>query len=239
MNLKDFWNASDVSWPPIKKFKMGSWTIREGGGGGNRVSATSLNNSNSFLKTDIVLAETAMKTLGQPYIFRIGKEEIKLDLTLEKFGYNIVTPSYIYGCDIDRVSNFDIPPITTFNVWPPLEIMKKIWIEGGMSENRISVMQRSKGEKTTILGRASNKVAGCAFVSIYNGISMVHSVFVHPSFRLKGLGRYMLYKSAQWAKDRGSSYITLQVTEQNKGARSLYSNLGMEVIGSYHYRVKF
>ena len=49
----------------------------------------------------------------------------------------------------------------------------------------------------------------------------------------------MLYKSAQWAKDRGSSYITLQVTEQNKGARSLYSNLGMEVIGSYHYRVKF
>ena len=88
MNLKDFWNASDVSWPPIKKFKMGSWTIREGGGGGNRVSATSLNNSNSFLETDIVLAETAMKTLGQPYIFRIGKAEKKLDLTLEKLGYN-------------------------------------------------------------------------------------------------------------------------------------------------------
>ena len=198
-----------------------------------------MSNSNSFLKTDIALAEMEMKALGQPYIFRIGTEEKKLDLTLEKFGYNIVTPSFIYGCDIDRVSNFDIPPITTFNVWPPLEIMKKIWIEGGMSENRLSVMQRSKGEKTTILGRASNKVAGCAFVSTYNGISMVHSIFVHPNFRLKGLGRYMLYKSAQWAKERGSLHITLQVTEQNKGARSLYSNLGMEVIGSYHYRVKF
>jgi len=239
MNLKDFWNASDVCWPPIKKLEIGPWTIREGGGGGNRVSATSLNNSNSFLDTDIVCAEAAMKALSQPYIFLIGKEERELDFTLETLGYNIVTPSVIYGCDIDRVSNFDIPPITTFNVWPPLEIMKKIWIEGGVSESRLSVMERSKGEKTTILGRVSNVVAGCAFVSIYSGISMVHSVLVHPNFRRKGLGRYMLNESAKWASGRGSSYIALQVTEQNNEARSLYKNLGMEVKGSYHYRVKF
>jgi len=31
MNLKDFWNASDVCWPPIKKLEIGPWTIREGG----------------------------------------------------------------------------------------------------------------------------------------------------------------------------------------------------------------
>ena len=45
--------------------------------------------------------------------------------------------------------------------------------------------------------------------------------------------------SAKWASGRGSSYIALQVTEQNNEARSLYKNLGMEVKGSYHYRVKF
>ena len=43
MTPSSFWTASEVCWPPLNKKFIGPWIIREGEGGGNRVSSTTAN----------------------------------------------------------------------------------------------------------------------------------------------------------------------------------------------------
>ena len=61
----DLFNAIDETWPPRTLTKLEDWIIREGCGGGQRVSATSGSG-------DIVAAEKAMIALGQNKLFMVG-----------------------------------------------------------------------------------------------------------------------------------------------------------------------
>ena len=131
-----------------------------------------------------------------------------------------------------------VPPMTVFNIWPPLRIMKDIWKIGGTTDSRMAVMARCKVRKTAILGRIENKVAGCAFISEYKGIAILQSLFVLPNYRRKGLAGFIISESVKWASYKESSYLALMTDKYNKEARGLYDSLGMTVIDNYHYRVK-
>jgi hypothetical protein len=43
-------------------------------------------------------------------------------------------------------------------------------------------------------------------------------------------------EAAFWAQDQGASHLALAVTQGNTGGNALYSSLGMQVVGQYHYR---
>ena len=236
MNSELFWRASDICWPPIQKKTVGPWVIREGGGGGSRVSSTTPIGDCS--RKDISLAEREMHGLGQSNVFQIRRKDKELDLLLSKKGYSLVDRTVIYKCNIAEISCLSVPSVTTFDIWPPLNMMKIIWDKGGITDGRLSVMRRCKVKKTTILGRIENKAAGCAFVSQSNGISIIQSLFVLPKYSRKGLARHVIIEAAKWGEKEGSSYLALMVGKHNKRARSLYDGLGMKVLESYHYRVK-
>ena len=69
MTPNSFWAASETCWPPLNKKNIGPWVIREGEGGGNRVSSTTANDF--FTKEDIFIAENHMQLLNQKNIFQI------------------------------------------------------------------------------------------------------------------------------------------------------------------------
>lgn len=236
MNSELFWHASDLCWPPIRKKTIGPWVIREGGGGGSRVSSTI--SAGDYSKEDVSLAEREMQMLGQSNIFQIRNSDEDLDILLRKKGYSLVDETVIYKCKIGEISCLNVPPVTTFNVWPPLSIMESIWDKGGINDARLSVMRRCNVRKTAILGRIENKAAGCAFVSHSEGVSIIQSVFVLPQYRRKGLARYIITEAAKWGVEEDTSYLALMVSKYNKEARNLYDGLGMKRIDSYHYRVK-
>jgi ribosomal protein S18 acetylase RimI-like enzyme len=66
---------------------------------------------------------------------------------------------------------------------------------------------------------------------------MVHALEVRPEARRKGLARHIMRHASAWAEGQGAKYLALAVTRANVGANALYSSLGMEVVGQYHYRM--
>lgn len=97
-------------------------------------------------------------------------------------------------------------------------------------------MERAVGPKTTFLGRCDDQPAGTLFVALDGDIAMVHAVEVSSPHRRKGLAKHMMAAAAFWAQDRGARHLALLTTKENGAANPLYASLGMDVVGSYHYR---
>lgn len=221
----------EATWPPAGRQTLGPFTLRDGAGGGKRVSAASLDGP--FTEADLDALEAGMT---QPLVL-VRAEEIALDTALAARGWAIVDPVLAYAAPVARLTA-DLPGLTAFPHWPPLQIARSIWARGGIGPARLAVMDRVRGPKAALLGRIDDRPAGVAFVACHGTEAMVHAVEVRDSHRRQGLGRSLLQASANWAADQGAARLSLVVTRQNAAACALYARLGMEVVGEYHYRLK-
>jgi ribosomal protein S18 acetylase RimI-like enzyme len=233
LNTNDLFDVVEATWPAATETQVGPWLIRDGQGGGKRVSAA--RPLGSVAQDDVALAVSEMEKLGQPALFSLRPEDGELDSILAHLGYEVLDPSILF---VGPIFEGEAPPVTAFDIWPPLQIMKDVWAEGGIGPGRIAVMERVAGPKTSILGRISDRAAGCAFVAMHQTTAMVHAVEVLPDYRRNGLARNMMYAAARWAKEHGAEHFALVTTGSNVAAQSLYSSLGMSVVGRYHYRIK-
>jgi len=221
----------EATWPPASRRRLGPFTLRDGAGGGKRVSAASLDGP--FTEADLDALEAAM---AEPLMLvRAGDDA--LDAALDARGWRIVDPVVAYAAPVARLVA-DLPRLTAFPHWPPLEVARSIWAEGGIGPARIAVMERVTGPKAALLGRIDDRSAGVAFVACYGAEAMVHALEVRSSHRRQGLGIKLLHAAANWADAQGATRLSLVVTRQNAAARALYARLGMEVVGEYHYRMK-
>lgn len=224
------------TWPPAAVTRVGPWTIREGKGGGKRVSAASA--AGAWDEGDLPAAEAAMEAIGQPQLFIIGAGEDALDQALAARGYRVVDPVLAYSGATTDLGAGPIAPLAAFAHWPPLAVARDLWAEGGIGPARLAVMDRVAGPKTAILGRSSDRAAGVAFVALAHGCAMLHALEVTPARRRAGVARDILRAAAAWAAAQGAGTLAVVVTEANGPARALYASLGMAVVGHYHYRQK-
>ena len=234
MNLSDFAAAMEATWPPQALHRAGPWAVRQGAGGGKRVSAASP--VGDWRTDDIALAEQAQAGLGQDSLFVIWPWNLALDAALAARGYAKIDPVMGYAAPVSAFA----PPqrMTSFPHWPPLQIAREIWDEGHISAARLAVMDRALGPKTVILGRTADRPCGAAFVALQGTTAMIHAIAVRPALRRKGAGRQILAAAAQWAAEQGADRLALAVTQANSGAIALYTSLGMQPVGEYHYRIK-
>ena len=233
MNISDLFDVVDATWPAAHETRVGPWLIRDGQGGGKRVSAA--RPVGAVEQSDVADAVSAMRALEQSALFSLREEDGGLDSILDGLGYQVIDPSILF---FGPIFEEEVPPVTAFDIWPPLQMMKDVWAEGGIGAGRIAVMERVTGPKTSILGRISDRAAGCAFVAMHGTTAMVHAVEVLPDYRRHGLARSMMHAAAHWAKAQGATHFSLVTTGSNVAAQSLYSSLGMSVVGRYHYRIK-
>jgi GNAT superfamily N-acetyltransferase len=231
-----FWHALDATWPAAAEARIGPWIIRNGRGGGKRVSsATALG---PVGKTDIAEAQSAMRALGQVPLFRIRdvEEDAELDLLLAESGYAVVDPVVAYRAALGSLSLPSLPPLSAFAHWPPLAICTAIWAEGGIEGERLRIMDRAPLPKAVLLARAEDRSVGAAFVAVSGRTAALHAVMVRPCFRRKGYGRVLLHAACDWALTQGANDLVLLVTAANLPARTLYASFGLQVVGQYHYR---
>jgi ribosomal-protein-alanine N-acetyltransferase len=59
----------------------------------------------------------------------------------------------------------------------------------------------------------------------------VQNLAVHPPFRDRGVGRYLLVRGLEEARRRGAKTATLEVRPSNLAARRLYASLGFFEVG--------
>jgi ribosomal protein S18 acetylase RimI-like enzyme len=221
----------EATWPPARRWRLGPIVLRDGAGGGKRISAASV--ADPFTEADLDAATAAM-----PHpLFLVRAGDDALDAALHARGWRIVDPVVAYAAPIAAL-RAELPPLTAFPHWPPLEITRSIWAGCGIGPERIAAMDRVTGAKAAVLGRIADRPAGVAFVACHGPEAMVHALEIRPESRRQGLGRKLLIAAANWAADQGASRLSLVVTRQNVAARALYARLGMESVGQYHYRMK-
>ncbi|MCA0205911.1 MAG: GNAT family N-acetyltransferase [Proteobacteria bacterium] len=218
-------DALEASWPPASSQTRGPFRLRDGAGGGKRVSAALLKGP---------FDEAALDALDAP-LFQLRPGQEDLDRALHARGYRIVDPTVLMEAPVEALA---VKPkaVSLPTIWPPLAIQRRIWAEGHVGPERLAVMARAVDPKMSFIARIRDKPAGVGFLAIHEGIAMVHAVHVEPAFRRQGVGAGMMRGMAYWAQQNGAHTLALAVTEANAGARALYRGLGMTETSAYHYR---
>lgn len=229
-----YYGVVEATWPTVAKRSLGPVTLREGQGGGSRVSAASV--EGQATEAEIAAAETAMLDMGQERLFMIRDGQDDLDAQLAARGYLVKDPVNLWLCPIEQLTDVEIPRVTTFALWAPLEIQREIWVAGGIGAARQAIMDRVTGPKAALLGRYDDKPAGAGFVAVHDGVAMVHALEILPHQRRRGMGVWMMHQAALWAAENGAQEMAVLCTKENAGANGLYARLGMINSGQYHYR---
>lgn len=233
--LPDLLRAVDETWPAAALHRVGPWLVREGQGGGKRVSAATA--EAPVTEADIALAETAHHDLGQVPLFQIRPGDEALDSMLAARGYRVVDPVDLRAAPLSAFAEPDL--MYSFPHWPPMAMCEDLWCETGIGPARQAVMRRARGPATAFLACSPDRidrVAGAAFAAISGQIAMIHAVEILPRLRRQGSAHNILRSAAWWAHQNGAEWLALAVTRDNTGAGKLYASLNMGVVGHYHYR---
>lgn len=228
-------DAMDGTWPAAAKTMIGPFMIRDGQGGGKRVSAATA--QGPAARADIMAAEDAMRARAQSPLFMIRDTDAALDAALAARGYQIIDPTNGYAAPTAMLTDMAVPPVTCFAIWEPLAIMAEIWAKGGIGPQRLDVMARAQ-VKTGLLARWNEKPAGAGFVAVHGGIAMVHAVEVLEQQRRQGVAQWIMRQAAFWARDHGADTLSVLATASNGPANALYQHLGFMPAGGYHYRIR-
>ena len=223
--------AVDATWPAHSEREVDGWTIREGRGGGQRVSAASGDG-------DIAVAEEAMIALGQVRLFMIRGDQDALDADLADRGYVVKDPVDLLVGDAAAMAEGFRPKLDAIFAQFPMPILAEIWAEGGIGPGRLDVMRRAECAKTFVMGRIDARASAAAFVAASGGICMAHAVEVLARERRRGVAERMMRAAAWWGLRHGADTFCVLTTQANSGAQSLYRKMGMETACRYHYRIK-
>lgn len=109
----------------------GPWTLREGRGGGKRVSAASANGP--VTEADIDTAIAGLAELDQKPLFQVRDGDDALDAMLEARGFVVIDPVVLYITPVETLTDKPIPKVTAFSIWEPLAIMEEIWAKGALA----------------------------------------------------------------------------------------------------------
>lgn len=229
-SVHQLYEVTEGTWPPAQVWDAGPWRLRDGAGGGKRVSAATANGA--VTAADIQQACAQM----EPPLFMVRAGEDDLDAALATAGLRVIDPVILYSLPIERLTDLPIPRVTAFEIWEPLAVMKEIWAAGGLGPARLDVMARAK-VKTGILSRWNEKPAGAAFAAMHDDICMVHAVEVLPHQRRQGVAQWMMRKAAFWGQRQGARHISVLCVAENAAANAMYRGLGFEDVGRYHYRI--
>ena len=231
--------ALEETWPALAQDRQGPFVLRDGAGGGKRVSAATATAPVS--QDDIAAAEAAQRAGGMRPLFRLCPTlfawDQPLDDALAAKGYERADPTVLMVVSVAALVEREAPGLRYFPIWPPLEIQRQIWADAGIGLARQAVMERVRGPKTALLARMDDRAAGVAFVACSNDIAMLHAMAVVPALRRKGAARNLLQGAARWADGMGARWLALAVTRANAPALALYAAQGFETVAQYHYRI--
>ena len=234
-NPTQLFAASEATWPAARQWEQGGFTLRDGQGGGQRVSAATA--IGDVTEAQIDAAEGAMREIGQAPLFCERGMTPALDAALEARGYQIKDPTSLFVLPIEKLTDVPIPRVTTFCIWEPLAIMNEMWMTDGIGQERRDVMARATC-KTGILARWNEKPAGAGFVGVHENICMVHGLVVMPDQRRQGVAQWIMRQAAFWGQAQGATHISALCVDQNESATALYQSLGFTRAGGYHYRYR-
>ena len=225
--------ALDATWPAAATVEKDGWVLRDGAGGGKRVSAASQASEGA----DIARAAEAMRAMGQEPLFQVRGDEAALDQRLAAAGYRVIDPVWIYAASAAELIDGLSEQSRVYRGQFAVAAMQEIWAAGGVGPRRLAIMNRAAAPKSWLMTRIDDRPAGVAFVSVAGAIAMIHAIEVKARFRRQGAAKALISGAASFAADCGAGHLALAVTKANIAANMLYQSLGMAQVAGYHYRI--
>lgn len=225
--------AFETTWPAAEYADAGGIRLGRAPGAGGRVNSARV--TGDWTGDDLDRAIAQFQDWGLPPVFRALDQDQALQQALAARGFHRSNPTAIMASPIARLTDRDLPPVTTFTIWPPMAIQREIWAAGNIKAARQQVMLRVAAPRTSILGRIKDRAAGAGFVAIDGDVAMIHAIEVLPDWRRHGLAGWMMRQAAIWAAGQGAARVGLAVSRANLGARAMYQGLGFEEVAGYAY----
>ena len=164
-------------------------------------------------------------------LFLLNPADQAVDQALAARGFVRHDPVLILSADPARLAGQGVD----FG-WPVPEPVQALWAQGKIGPARLAVMDRVQGPKVALWITDDARPVAVGFCGMTGDFAGLHAVFVAPEQRGRGLGLRLMQGVAHWAVGQGARQIALAVTCANQPARQLYARLGMDEIGSSHYR---
>jgi GNAT superfamily N-acetyltransferase len=217
--------AAEATWPPRAVRHVGAFTLRDGGGGGQRVSAATAGDGWTPAALDALLADDG------PALFRVAAGQQTLDRALQDRGFVARDATLAYVMAHGRPDPGD-PDCA----WPPAPDVAALWALGGIGAERLAVMDRVTGPRAALVCRDRGRPVAVGFAAVHGDWVILHALFAAPAARRRGHGRAILNAAGAFGAAQGATRTGLLVTAANAGARALYARAGMAEAGGYHYR---
>lgn len=230
----DLARAFETTWPAAEYRDTGGFRSGRGLGGGGRISSARALET-GWQEDGIAAAAEVQKGWQQPPLFRVWDEDRALAAALTRHGYRATKPTLVMTAPVQQLADPVPPPLTAFEIWPPLAILGEIWSEGAISAPRQAAMARVTLPCTALLGRMDDHASAAAFVAVDGDVAMIHAVEVLPAMRRRGMAEWLLRQAAVWAKAQGASRLGLAVGAENAPATALYGKLGFTPVAGYAY----
>ena len=115
------YQATSTTLPARSTRQEAGWEIRDGAGGGKRVSAVTLAQKDL---ADIDWIEATITAQGQEHLFMIRDGDEILDEALAARGYEIIDPVTLYLCETAYLRPAFLPRAQSYCIWEPLHIMR-------------------------------------------------------------------------------------------------------------------
>jgi len=233
--LAELFEVNDATWPAAVVHRRGAWLLREGQGGGRRVSSATARGP--IGEGDVDEAEALHHELGQKCQFMIRPGDEALDAMLAARGYRIEDEVVLM---VASLHDFPVPErLRAFAHWPPLAILREVWPEVGIDVARQQVMSRVTAPRAALMSRSGHgpdRVTGAGFVGVSGRVAMAHGLGVLPQWRRDRSAWNMMAEAGAWAREQGADTIALVVLADNRAACTLYASMGFQTVGRYHYR---
>ena len=231
------------------------WLLKFSKGHTGRANSVSvLYPSTIDIEEKIDYCEACYKNHNLPCIFKLttSKNDYALNTSLEKRGYEVVTPTDMLVLELGKMGSIPAWGETAssaysgtnisinFSSTPTEEWLTAYFPYEGISDKAKQEIFRqmlAKVQVKTIYGSVvkDGKIVACASAAIEQGYMLLQNVVVSPEERGQGYGKLVCKSLIAKAKEEGAEYSYLQVVQSNKVAYNLYSKLGFEKVYSYWY----
>jgi hypothetical protein len=230
-----------ATWPPERLDRVGPFDVAWGAGGGNRVSAARLTDpaSDGAMATtaDIEAVERTQIAGGQAPLFAVFAGQEALDRALEDLAYRKRDETLALSAPVADLAE-PPPPVSCFDIWPPLAVQEEIWQTGGIGPARLAIMHRADGPKTCLFGRIDDRPAATAFIAVHGRTAMLHALEVAAAGASQGSGPPDDARRRSLGQRSGRHPFHGPRHPYQRCAGRLYASLGLKPVENYHYRAK-
>ena len=224
---------SDLTWPAEQVIEYGGWRLRISDGFSMRANSVLPIGEppvDLAVAVDQVISSYREKKLRPTFSIPLPIFD-ELDRYLEEHGWNIKIDANFLVRDIGEIEVSSDPQFSI----EILDYPSKSWLEVNSDQPLEKIMRRYPARYGAI--KIGEQIIAVCRIATLGSWSIVTRLFVHPSFRGKGVAKILMNNLLAAASEDGATKVALQVDNENGAALALYQSMGFTVHHKFVYRI--